>query len=214
MEIGVITGDIVSSHKLEDRSIWLNKLKAIFNDLDANFLQLSDQWDIFRGDSFQLRVQQPEQTLKIALLIRAGLKSLEVFTKNKMNVRIAIGIGSEEFKGDNIREADGTAYQNSGKLLDSIIEKQILLALKSPWKDFDEEMQVSFALAEVLINGWSYKSAEIAWWMLRGETTQKELSNILKISQPAVHKRIQRVYYDELKMLEWRFRNKIIKLNK
>jgi predicted HTH transcriptional regulator len=131
-----------------------------------------------------------------------------------MDVRIAIGIGSEEFKSDNIREADGTAYQNSGKLLDSIMEKQILLALKSPWKDFDEEMQVSFALAEALINGWSYKSAEIAWWMLRGETTQKELSNILKISQPAVHKRIQRVYYDELKMLEWRFRNKIIKLNK
>jgi len=64
-------------------------------------LHPDDQWDIFRGDSFQLKLSVPENSLKSALLIRSGLKSIHGFYKLNMDVRISIGIGEEGYKSQN-----------------------------------------------------------------------------------------------------------------
>jgi len=49
--ISIITGDIINSRKLPS-SIWLDGLKRILN---AHGLQPKN-WEIFRGDAFQLEV--------------------------------------------------------------------------------------------------------------------------------------------------------------
>lgn len=209
MLIGVVTGDIVSSYKMKDKSIWLNKLKEILNASPKGLLDRADQWDIFRGDSFQVRVTKPEKTLLLLLLIRAGLNAIPSFTALDMDVRMAIGIGTEDYASDSISESDGAAYRYSGQLLDQMVKEKVKIALHSPWQELDDEMRVSLALADALISGWSYKSAEIAWLALSGMTNQKALAKHLKISQPAVHKRLQRVYLEEITMLENRYQKQV-----
>ncbi|MDO4672000.1 MAG: hypothetical protein Q4A76_03735 [Porphyromonadaceae bacterium] len=69
---GVITGDIVSSShiRLELRKKLLVAMREIAEDLKS----LSDlKIEFFRGDSFQILVEQPEKTLLAAVLFRAGL---------------------------------------------------------------------------------------------------------------------------------------------
>lgn len=208
--IGVITGDIVASHKMGDRKLWLNKLKEIFNTLKRDNLYSNVQWEIFRGDSFQLRIEDPSRTLLITLIIRSGMKAIEEFDELGMDVRAAIGIGNEDYTGNTISEADGSAYRNSGQLLDKT-KNRSRMVLHSPWKELDEEMRVSLALADVLITGWTNKSAEIAWWFFNGTSTQEKLSRLLNISQPAVHKRMQRANIEEIDLLEKRFRKQVLK---
>lgn len=208
--IGVITGDIVASHKMGDRKLWLNKLKEILTTLNKDNLYSNVQWEIFRGDSFQLRVEDPARALLITLIIRSGMRAIKAFTDMDMDVRLAIGIGLENYTGDTISESDGSAYRNSGQELDKI-KDQTRIALRSPWQELDEEMHVSFALADVIINGWTYKSAEIAWWFFTGTTTQEKLSRLLDISQPAVHKRMQRACIQEINILEERYRKQVQK---
>lgn len=47
--ISIITGDIVQSQMLPKSNQWLNRLKTKL----ANIARNEDQWNIYRGDSFQ-----------------------------------------------------------------------------------------------------------------------------------------------------------------
>lgn len=55
--------------------------------------------EIFRGDSFQIRVWNPIDSLKVALAIRAHIRSFKVAEHNRQwDARMAIGVGTVEFE--------------------------------------------------------------------------------------------------------------------
>ena len=80
--IGIITGDIVNSRKLSSK-IWIDGLKKLLNTFGKNPVE----WDIYRGDEFQLKIKNPEEALLIALQIKSYFKTL------KLDVRMSIGFG-------------------------------------------------------------------------------------------------------------------------
>lgn len=80
--IGIITGDIVNSRKLSSK-IWIDGLKKLLNTFGKNPVE----WDIYRGDEFQLEIKNPEEALLIALQIKSYFKTL------KLDVRMSIGFG-------------------------------------------------------------------------------------------------------------------------
>ena len=80
--IGIITGDIVNSRKLSSK-IWIDGLKKLLNTFGKNPVE----WDIYRGDEFQLKIKNPEEALFIALQIKSYFKTL------KLDVRMSIGFG-------------------------------------------------------------------------------------------------------------------------
>lgn len=207
--IAILTGDIVGSAKSTEKKVWLVRLKRALKQIEALKLLEKHNWEIYRGDSFQLELEEPKQAFKAALLIRAALKSLPLFEEHEMDVRISIGIGTREYQGDRVTESDGPAYHYSGRALDEIEKDERRLILKSDWEDLDDEMQVSFSLAEVILSNWSAASAEVCWHLFREDITQKELAGKLGISQPAVNKRIARAHLDEILLLEQRFRNRV-----
>jgi hypothetical protein len=94
MEIrGVITGDIIKSTtvKTEWRETLLNSIRSVADELA---LLTPLKLEFFRGDSFQVVVANPEEALKVAVLLRAGLKSkTPQESKNLWDARIALGIG-------------------------------------------------------------------------------------------------------------------------
>ncbi len=187
----IITGDIINSRKTTTQN-WLVPLKKIFSKLNTG--------EIFRGDSFQVEVNNIEETFLIALIIKSTIK-----INKSVDVRMAIGIGNKEYDAGNIKESSGEAYINSGKAFDSL--KKQTLTIKSPWKELDEELNLALELGLLTMDNWTPNSAEFVKTSLNHlDATQKQLSEILQISQSSVSERRKRSGLNEILKLEKRYR--------
>src|SRR5688572_30345759 len=102
---GILTGDIIGSRKAVTTENWIVPLQIILNSFGTS----PAQWEIYRGDSFQLEINDPEATLEAAILIKSTVKKIK-----KMDVRIAIGIGEKTFHSDTITSSNGSAFVRSG----------------------------------------------------------------------------------------------------
>ena len=80
--IAVLTGDIVNSREVSAQK-WLKELKYAL----AFHGREKKDWEVYRGDSFQLRIEV-QHALAAALRIKANMKQFK-----ELDVRIGIGIG-------------------------------------------------------------------------------------------------------------------------
>lgn len=197
--ISILTGDIVNSRKNND-TLWLQLLKEVLEDFGTS----PKNWQIYRGDSFQLEIKNAEEALKAALKIKAKMKS-----SANIDVRIGIGIGKKEFNATKITESNGEAFVNSGFAFDNYLKKQNL-AIKTPWQNLDEELNIAFDLALLTIDSWTVNSAEVFKISLEKENaTQNEIADILGITQGRVSERQKRAGFEPIMKLEKRFRKLI-----
>ena len=197
-----ITGDIVGSQELSDPTLWLNPLEQVLN----GFGESPDVWEIYRGDSFQIEVQ-PEDALRISLIIKAVIKKLRV---KKLNVRIAIGIGEKRFSSKHVGRSSGDAFVFSGRLLERLKQDKVNLGVKSPWPDFNREFNMIFRLALIVMDGWTANSAEVAELMLKNpELKQTEIGGVLEIAQSTVNDRIRRASLYQIIGMEAYYRDRI-----
>ncbi|MEO9569917.1 MAG: SatD family protein [Polaribacter sp.] len=195
----ILTGDIINSRKNDDH-FWMESLKEILN----SFGKTPKTWQIYRGDSFQLEIENYENAFYAALKIKSHLKSTE-----NIDVRIGIGIGKKEFSYDKVTESNGEAFINSGFAFDNYLKKQNI-AIKTPWQEIDEELNIAFDLALLTMDSWTKNSAEVFKLSLASENiTQKEIAAILGITQGRVSERQKRSGFDPIMKLEKRFRKLI-----
>src|SRR5690625_3688333 len=89
--ISIITGDIIQSRQAESHELWLNPLRSVLEKLARE----SGDRNIFRGDSFQLRVPA-EEAFSAAFQIRAAMRS-----RGEVDARMAIAIGENGSDGPN-----------------------------------------------------------------------------------------------------------------
>ncbi|MFQ3297214.1 MAG: hypothetical protein ACI9JT_001515 [Polaribacter sp.] len=195
----VITGDIINSRNTSSE-VWLKELKHIFKELNAG--------EIYRGDSFQIEIKDISKSLYTAIYIKSVLKTIK-----NIDVRMAIGIGTKNFNANTVKEANGAAFVNSGFAFDNYLKKQTL-AIKTPWKKIDEEINISLGLGLLTIDHWTTNSSEIVKVSLeKKEATQKEIAAFLKISQSSASERRKRAGFDEIMKLEKRFQKLINQKN-
>jgi len=189
----VLTGDLVKSALFQSqRDEVLSYLKKILKTVEE-FEKESDEFiiftEIFRGDSFQGVISNPHKSLRVALFIRAELLKKRI-KKEQIDAKIAIGLGTiESLNREKIEESDGKAFQYSGRALDSQ-KKSRRLSILSYEKKLNNDFNLLTSLLDTIINSWSPEQAEAVALWIRGET-QKSISKILGISQPAVHKRLK-----------------------
>jgi len=139
--IGIITGDIVNSRKLSSK-IWIDGLKKLLNTFGKNPVE----WDIYRGDEFQLKIKNPEEALFIALQIKSYFKTL------KLDVRMNIGFGDITYKAKKISESNGTAFIRSGELFETLKKQKINLAINSGNEILDTEINLMLRLSLTFMN--------------------------------------------------------------
>lgn len=177
---GVITGDIVDSSqiKAQNRGHLLNCLNSMSEELQ---LISPFRMELFRGDSFQLLVEDASAAMKIAILLRAGLiHSTPDKDEKAWDARISLGIGNVEFLSDSIVTSDGEAFQYSGRQLDEMGKQ--CLAVKTPWEEANKELELSTAFLDDIIKGWSGKQAGMIYLSLRQDIPKKDVAELIGTS--------------------------------
>ncbi|MDE5989149.1 MAG: SatD family protein [Duncaniella sp.] len=171
---GVITGDIVGStfNTGGERAQLLSGLQTIANDI-SELMPL--KMELFRGDSFQIVADDPEDSVKIAVLFRAALKGLTpAEARHLWDARVAVGIGTVDYESERIGLSDGEAFRLSGRELDSIGKKRLVVT--TPWSEINDELSVSTSFADDIITAWTRVQAEITYWKIAENKAQKEIA--------------------------------------
>jgi hypothetical protein len=205
--IAVLTGDIVGS-TYQDKTKWLPALKSALEHLG----QEAADWEVYRGDEFQLRLQTPQKALYAAFLIKARL-----IARADTHIRIAIGLGAKESQKDNtstystpLTESGGPAFILSGRKLDDIKNRRIQLAIASLQESWDKNWNLMLQWALMTADNWSQGSAEIVDLCLTApELSQTEMAARLNIAQSAISQRLKRSGFDLLDQTLQLFEEKI-----
>lgn len=200
----VIVGDIIKSRTLKHQDEWLNVLKVSLGNITTS----SSQYEIFRGDSFQVECPNPAEAFKKVMYLKACIKQI-----NGLDVRLAIGIGEKNYNGASVSESQGSAFERSGLVFETLKKDKVNLKLSSGHKAFDDQFNLYFKLALIAMDHWTVNSAEIVKLAIdHPNMIQAELAKLLGIKQDAVSKRQKRAYWDELQELDIMYRQKIKEL--
>jgi hypothetical protein len=208
--IAVIKGDIIASRKLVNQAIWLNPLKNLL----ATWGDRPKNWILHSGDFFQVEIEKPEEVLKKVFEIKTLIKKIEPLDKRKkistIDVRMAIGVGEKTYSGENISENNGSAYIYSSEKFDVLKKENVTIGIKTPWKSFDEEMNLFLKLAGTFMDKWSVSSAELVQIILNNPNiTQEEIGKHLGIKQNSVSGRWNRANVNEILEVNKMFQKKI-----
>ncbi len=178
----IITGDIINSENAK-ASEWIPILKTYLSTIG----ETPTDWEIYRGDEFQIKTS-PSEALRTAIQIKTLIKSIK-----GLDVRIGIGVGDETFKGKTVSESNGTAYQNSGRIFETLKEQKLNLAFASHDKEYDQTLNLILKLGLEFMDNWTIVSAEIvALALQQPKASQKEIAAQLFIKQSAVSQRQKR----------------------
>ena len=195
----ILTADIINSRKLSSKK-WMADLKAFLN----TFGKSPNNWEIYRGDEFQLEIRNPEDALLVAYQLKAFFKCIN------LDIRISIGFGERTYKARKITESNGSAFIRSGETFDTLKKKKLNLAINSGDAFFDEELNLMLKLSLSFMDNWLQQSAEFVLVAIQNPTlSQEEIGTLLGINQAAVSRRQKRANYELIKELDLYFRKKI-----
>jgi hypothetical protein len=158
---------------------------------------------LFRGDSFQCLIHTPEMALKVALLIKTSIKSLNpselkivtgnesqqkaFFTNRLFDVRISLAIGEVTMETKQLATSDGEAFRLSGKRLDEMKKEKRTFCVST--KDtFEQELDTESFLLDTLVSKATALQCEVMYWKIFGQN-ETWIANKLKINQSAVNQR-------------------------
>ena len=184
----VITADIVNSTKIEEtnRYLLVDELDNIIQDLK----RLSSlRCEMYRGDSFQVLVDDVKYCLEIAVLIRLGLKKSNLLKNRKLDARMAIGVGDVSYEHEQVILSDGEAFRLSGRTFDKLKKRRLLIATNI--NDMDEPLNVMLAFIDELLEGLSYTQSKYLYDSLLYNMSQMELANVYNTSQPNIAKHLK-----------------------
>jgi hypothetical protein len=200
----VLTGDIVGSTRLNPsrRQDLFNTFIFLSKLLQTNFPEdISYALSNFRGDSWQLIVNRPQKSLEISLFIRTYFRFN--FEKEKIDSRIAIGIGKVNFiPKENLSAGDGPAYICSGHLLEGLTSSRMAIGFAvDKINSFEPCVENLILLLDHIITSWGTSQCQSVYWAMQG-LKQKEIAlNWMPkaISQAAVSKSLDIAGWDKIK---------------
>ncbi|MCD8207480.1 MAG: SatD family protein [Bacteroidales bacterium] len=168
----VITADVVNSTRInrDSREAFLDVLHRIENDLCRI---CAVHIEVYRGDSFQVLVEDAGNGMLCAILIRAGLMHLAPSTA-RWDARLSVGVGDVRYIDEQVSMSDGEAFWLSGRAFDEIGKKRLVARTNS--EDINGELALTCAFADDVICGWTKKQAELMYKVLLDGIERKDLA--------------------------------------
>lgn len=193
----VLTGDIVNSRAAKG-SPWLKDLKQAL----SHYGDAPQDWEIFRGDSFQLIVPAGK-ALEAALYIKACVKQQAAY-----DVRQGIGLGNRDFDAPRITESNGTAFVHSGTAFENLGKNY--LAILTPDAALNQALEVMTELAGLTIDNWTPTTSQAVRLKLENpEKSQMELARLLSKSQSSVSDSLSRGGFSQVMKLNTFFKKSL-----
>jgi hypothetical protein len=193
----VITGDIINSRNSKTFG-WIDSLKTIL----SFYGKEPADWEIFRGDSFQLMLE-PERALLAAFHIKAVMKAVD-----SLDVRMGIGVGDVAHQAARITESNGEVFVLSGSCFEGL--KNQTVGVKTSDPQVDKPLNVMLRLARLVTDDWtSVVSHVIRAKIEHPQRNQKELAALLRKSQSSISDALKRGGWDEVMLLEEFYREQI-----
>jgi hypothetical protein len=191
--VAVLTGDVIDSSKLppELRERLHQGLQIGIDDAGPG-----SKGEIFRGDSFQIVLDEPAGAMRAALRMRSHLRATTPNALGKpVDTRVAVGIGKVSFRAEKVIESDGEAFQLSGRGLDELLTtRKRRLLIRTPDAGLNASLDVICAFLDEMINGYSARQAEAVGLLLDG-MKQTEIAQRIGIGQSSVNQRIQSAHW-------------------
>ncbi|MFD2190084.1 hypothetical protein [Pistricoccus aurantiacus] len=186
--IAVLTGDIIASKRIKNQHALFERLDTCLGDLAARF---DGRGERYRGDGFQLVLNDHAHALHAAVMLRAWLIMHSDDTQ-RWDARVAVAIGLDEWdRNVTPIRSSGPVFIESGRALDSLSQDQAHLRVVPTEQDRDSGLALLTRFVDELIDGWSIYSAEVVYWQLVAGESQQALGKRLGIRQPSVHKRLR-----------------------
>lgn len=190
----VLTGDLIGStdpgpDRIERSMEVLATQAALLNAAIGS----ETRFTRFRGDGWQILLRQPNNFLWVTVYMSAVLRA----DPDCLPSRIAIGLGSVDRLGQTgLSAANGTAFINSGRVLDTMTGVGQRLGLAGDGSD--EIQRSTLAFIDDRIAGWSREQAEVVALRLRPQSrlTLSKMAAELQITRQAVSARLKAAGWD------------------
>lgn len=155
----VITGDIVGSTRLSRGE--MAKVRKTISDAIRAFVRRNDSItrdvEFFQGDSWQVLLGDPANTLRLTLLIQSSLRA-----KMVTETRAAIGIGTVEGLEKTAAISNGEAFSLSGRALANMSNAfRLTGALPERAGPLAQWFPCTLHLCSGLVRGWTCRQAEV-----------------------------------------------------
>ncbi|WP_132434170.1 fumarate hydratase [Natronoflexus pectinivorans] len=196
-----ISGDIIASTSLTDkgRETLAKGFRRLIRVLKKEHGVYAR---VIKGDYIECYLENPEEALRIVLIIKTFIKSLSINTRSGVigvrhfkihGIRLAMGLGSITRFDARRGIIDGEAIYMSGRLINLNTkvykERKIIkstLFIDSSQKQITEESEPLLALLDVIIARCTARQCEVLYHRLSGKS-EAEVAKILKVSQPTIN---------------------------
>jgi len=186
--IAIITGDIIRS-EMTDPQEWMPLLKRFLKKQG----RAPADWEIYRGDAFQLKLPPAEALFK-SMLLKSMIKQ-----QANLDVRLSIGLGELSYETGRITESNGTAFVRSGRKFDSMKDEKVTLSLSTGDEKTDATLNLMARFASLVMDNWSPAAAEaVQLFLEQPGWNQQQIAEKLKINQSAVSQSRKRAQFDLL----------------
>ena len=200
----ILTGDIVNSSSLpsDKRYFLYETLQDLSKLVKQKYShEVPSELAKYRGDGWQLLVYPPKNAFEISLFMRTYIRYQ--FEREKLDTRIAIAIGNIDFAPtDNISEGYGTAFTESGKLLDSLKEYRMEVILTQNYDQLYKRLvNTLIKTSDAIISAWTPAQCQAVHLALYG-LTQNEIGRRWKsgpIAQASVANHLKSANWDLIK---------------
>lgn len=183
--IAIITGDIINS-----RTIAVEQWLPVLEDVLGKFGSREKDWEVFRGDSFQLEVA-PENVVKTAIYLKTAIKAIG------LDLRIGIGIGNKNFVGDTIKESNGEAFILAGEAFEAL--KKRTLSIKTRSEKTNLQVNRIFDLLMLIVEKWNVNISETIRLALDfPDLNQTALAEKMNKKQSQISRELTKSGFDEV----------------
>lgn len=187
----VLTGDLVASGQVPS-----DQYDTLLYHLDQTLRYLNEvyagQYNIYRGDAFQLQLHTPRDWANAMLLLRLAMKS------RQQDCRLGIGIGSVSNPRPDIKSATGEAFTLSGTKLDSLPQGQ-LLGIGSTNERFNWHAGIHLRLTDALLQQMTARQAQALFeYLTLEDKSHLAVAKRLHTSRVNATKLLNQAHYDLL----------------
>lgn len=195
-----ISADIVSSTSLsvEELTLLQSEIRRFLEELSEK--SQGKNWGrLFKGDSVEIFLFDPHESLRTALLLKTLVKKTFSWGKGanvkrelfrKYGIRLAIGVGEMRTADQKQDILDGEAIYFSGRLLEKATKEKATVKRSMLFESSNllltEEINMMLGMLDVMLRNATSRQNEILYYKLLGQN-EEEIAKKLKIGQSVVN---------------------------